>query len=301
MLNRATIAFASLGVIWGSNFIFMKWASETITPGQITFLRVLCGFLPVLLYATLRHELDRRHVRHLHHFMVMSLLATSIYYFAFAAGTALLASGIAGALSGAVPLFSFVAAAALLRSEGITPLRTFGVLIGFGGILLIARPWDTSGSVDGAGVAYMLIGSASVGLSFVYARKFLSGLSIASAALTTYQIGIALLTLAAITDFDGITTIRGDPTALTGLVVGLGLLGTGVAYILYYFIVERLGAVTASSATYIPPVVALMIGWLLVGEPIRVSDVAAIILILMGVVLLRVPMAGGPRLGTSGS
>ena len=124
MLNRATIAFASLGVIWGSNFIFMKWASETITPGQITFLRVLCGFLPVLLYATVRHEFDRRHVRHLHHFTVMSLLATSIYYFAFAAGTALLASGIAGALSGAIPLFSFVGAAALLRSEGITPLRT---------------------------------------------------------------------------------------------------------------------------------------------------------------------------------
>ena len=62
----------------------------------------------------------------------------------------------------------------------------------------------------------MLIGSASVGLSFVYARKFLSGLSIASAALTTYQIGIALLTLAVITDFDDITTIRGDPKALIG-------------------------------------------------------------------------------------
>ena len=53
-----------------------------------------------------------------------------------------------------------------------------------------------------------------------------------------------------------------------------------------YVIVERLGAVTASSATHIPPVVALMIGWWLVGEPIRVSDVAAIALILMGVVLL---------------
>ena len=45
--------------------------------------------------------------------------------------------------------------------------------------------------------------------------------------------------------------------------VGLGILGTGVAYVLYYFIVDHLGAVTASSATYIPPVVALGIGWLL--------------------------------------
>ena len=60
-----------------------------------------------------------------------------------------------------------------------------------------------------------------------------------------------------------------------------------MAYILYYVIVDRLGAVTASSVTYIPPVVALLIGWALVGEPVDIQDVAAISLILGGVVLLR--------------
>ena len=136
MRNLAAIAFVSLGVIWGSNFLFMKWASETIAPGQITFLRVMFGFLPILVYAAVRRVLDRRHLRHLHHFVVMSLLATSIYYFAFAAGTSVLASGIAGALSGAIPLFSFVCAAVLLKGERITPLRTIGVLLGFGGSCL---------------------------------------------------------------------------------------------------------------------------------------------------------------------
>jgi drug/metabolite transporter (DMT)-like permease len=63
---------------------------------------------------------------------------------------------------------------------------------------------------------------------------------------------------------------------------------TGVAYILYYFIVEKLGAVTASSATYIPPVVALAIGWLLVDEPLQLFDGIAVLLILSGVVVLRV-------------
>ena len=144
MLSPASIAFVALGVIWGSNFVFMKWASDTITPGQITFLRVLFGFLPILLYAAIRHVLDRRHLRYVHHFVVMSLLATSVYYFAFAAGTALLPSGIAGALSGAIPLFSYITAAAMLSSERVTRLRTLGVLIGFAGVLLIARPWDTT-------------------------------------------------------------------------------------------------------------------------------------------------------------
>ncbi len=288
MINGATVAFVALGLIWGSNFIFMKWASETITPAQITLLRVLFGFVPVLVYAAGRGAFSRRHLRHVHHFAVMSVLATSVYYFAFAAGTALLDSGIAGALSGAIPLFSFVSAAVLLRSEQITPVRLVGVLVGFGGVLLIARPWDAAGSVDPVGVTYMLLGSASVGLSFVYARRYVVGLGIPAAALTTYQMGIGLATLAVVTDMDGITALGGDPRALVALVVGLGLLGTGLAYILYYVIVDRLGAITASSATYVPPVVALAIGWLLVGEPIGPTDGLAVLLILAGVVVLRI-------------
>jgi drug/metabolite transporter (DMT)-like permease len=289
VVKPASVAFVALGVIWGSNFIFMKWATETITAGQVTLLRVLFGFVPVMAYALHRRVLARRHLRHAHHFFVMSLLATTVYYFAFAAGTALLPSGVAGVLSGAIPLFTFISAAIFLRSERVTPLRLVGVLIGFGGVLLTARPWETGGGVDPVGVLYMLLGAASVGVSFVYARKFVSPLAIAPAALTTYQVGLALLTLLLVTDLDGVTALTQDTRATVGVVLGLGLLGTGVAYILYYFIVATLGAVTASSATYIPPVVALVIGWLLVDEPLHLLDGVAVLLILSGVAVLRVP------------
>jgi len=285
--NGATAAFVALGLIWGSNFIFMKWASETLSASQITLLRVLFGFLPVVVYAAIRGALKRHHVRYVHHFLVMSVLATSLYYFAFAAGTSLLPSGIAGALSGSIPLFSFLSAAVLLRSEQVTARRLLGIVVGFGGVLLIARPWATTGAVDTVGVVYMLLGSASVGLSFVYAKRFLSGLDIPPVALTTYQIGLALVTLLIVTDLDGISAITHDRWAVVGMVLGLGLLGTGVAYILYYFIVDQLGAVTASSATYIPPVVALAIGWLLVDEPLDILDAVAVALILVGVMILR--------------
>ena len=281
------IAFGGLGLIWGSNFIFMKWAAESITPEQITLLRVLFGLLPVLVYGLVRDVYRRSHARHAPHFLVMAVLATSLYYFAYAAGTARLPSGIAGALSGAIPLFSFVAAALFLRSERVTTVRLLGVLVGFSGVLLIARPWESVDAVDPTGVAYMLLGSVSVGLSFVYARRFLSGLPIPAAALTTYQMGFGLLILLTVTSFDGITEIGSDTRASIALVVGLGLMGTGVAYILYYFIVRELGAVTASDTTYIPPVVALAIGWLAVGEPLLWWDAVAVLAILAGVVIIR--------------
>src|SRR5215213_7208369 len=65
----AAVAFVVLGLIWGSNFLFMKWASETISPEQITLLRVLCGFLPVLVYAAVRRDFRRSHLRFAHHFL----------------------------------------------------------------------------------------------------------------------------------------------------------------------------------------------------------------------------------------
>ncbi len=284
----AYLAFIALGVIWGSNFVFMKWASEWITSAQVALLRVGFGFLPILIVGLVTRSLHWSHLRHLHHFVVMALLATVIYYVAFAQGTALLLSSLAGMLSGAIPLFTFVAAWLFLRSEPLNPRSIGGTLLGFFGILLIASPWGMSvNEVSPAGVGYMVLGSASVGLSFVYARRFVSPLGLPPLALATYQTGLALLVLLLGVDLGGVSKLFDHPRAAWAMVVGLGLLGTGVAYVLYYFIVDRLGAVVASGVTYLPPVVALMIGVLLVGEPVRALDLVAMVAILAGVGLLQ--------------
>src|SRR4030095_757811 len=103
-----------------------------------------------------------------------------------------------------------------------------GVILGFFGVLLIARPWSASGEIDIAGVAYMIAGSLSVGLSFVYARKFISPLKLPAAALTTYQIGLAMIYLLLLTKLDGIGVVVNDTRAWIGLIFGLGLCGTGL-------------------------------------------------------------------------
>ena len=282
------IAFGILGLIWGSNFIYMKMAAHSISPLQIVFFRVLCGFVPVLLYAFFSGALKTAHIKHLPHFIVMALLATDVYYFCYATGAHMLPSGIAGALSGAIPLFSFALSMIFLAEEKTTALKSIGVALGFLGVLLIGGIFEQNLSASNSqGVIYMALGSLSVGSSFVYAKKFISPLNIPAAALTTYQLGIGLLILSIVTPFTGINAIWSDTHAAIGLVVGLGLLGTGLAYILYYFIVSQLGAVAAASSTYIPPVIALLIGVLIVGEHITTVDVIGAGLILMGVVLIN--------------
>jgi len=288
MKNIGYLAFALLGVIWGTNFVFMKWAAVLITPSQIVLLRILFGFLPILVFALVNRSLRWSHLRHAHHFLVMALLATVIYYYAFAKGTSLLLSSVAGMMSGAIPLFTFACAFLFLRQEPLTKRTAMGVLLGFIGVLLIARPWNTgAGGISLEGVLYMVIGSLSVGCSFVYAKRFLTGLDISPVALSTYQIGLALIVIAAFTDLHGIEHVLEDRRAFLGLSLGLGLLGTGFAYILYYFIVQKLGALAAASVTYIPPVVALLIGVFVAHEPVHLIDLVAVAAILGGVYVVQ--------------
>jgi drug/metabolite transporter (DMT)-like permease len=287
MKRAAYLAFALLGVFWGSNFLFMKWAVEDISPGQIVLLRVVFGFLPIFFVALAKRALRREHLRHVHHFVVMSLLATAVYYLAFAKGTALLPSSIAGLLSGAIPLFTFICAWLFLRDERINMTKAAGLAVGFLGVLMIARPWSSSGAIDILGVTYMIAGSMSVGCSFVYARRFITPLKLPAVALATYQVGLAIIVLVLVTSLEGIGAVFDDTRAWTGLIFGLGLCGTGLAYVIYYYIVEQLGAVAAAGVTYIPPVVALLIGVFVAGDVIHPLGYVAMVLILSAVALLQ--------------
>ncbi len=290
-MNVLTVlAWVSLGVIWGSNFIFMKWASDYLSAQQIVLFRVVFGFLPIFLFALLTRSLAIRDLRHVGHFLVMSLLAAIVYYLGFALGTERLPSGIAGAVSGAIPLFSMLAAVAFLADESLNRDRLSGAAIGLLGVVLIARPFasgDDAASLPG--VLYMVGGSLSLGLSFVYARRNIVPLKLSPIALTTYQLGVASVLLLLVTPVGGARAILDDHIATAGLIVGLGLLGTGVAYLLYYLIVERMGAVRASTVTYLPPVVALLIGAVFAGESIALREYSAAGLILGGVFLLNRP------------
>ena len=283
---RAYAALVLLGVIWGSNFIFMKWATALISPSQTVFLRVLFGFLPLALIAWRTKVITRKQLKYLPHFIAMSVLATSFYYYGFVAGTALLPTSIAGLLSGSIPIFTFLGAALFLPEERPTKQMAIGIILGFAGIVLSAQPWQGDAGVSIIGVLWMLTGSLSIGASFVYARRFLSHLKMPPLALATWQIGIAVITLAVLIDFDGITNIATDSQAMWGTFFGLGILGTGAAFLIYYYIIEKLGSVRAAGATYIAPVVAVIIG-AIIGEDISRLEIIALLLILGGVLLIQ--------------
>lgn len=282
------VVFALLGLFWGSNFIYMKWAAELITPAQITLLRVFFGFLPLAFVAWRKGVIHRDQVRCLPHFLVMAVLATAFYYYAIAEGTARLPSGIAGVLGGSISLFTTIATLLFLRTEKPNALMLAGVLVGFAGIVLIARPWESvDRSIDITGVWWMLAATTILGVSYVYVRRFLSPYNLPPLALATWQTGLALLVLLAVTDQTGMGDIMQNWHAAAGVAIGLGVLGTGMAFLIYYYLLQELGAVAASGATYITPNVALLIGWA-AGEKVGLLEIAAIILVLASIAMLQI-------------
>ncbi|XOB62476.1 DMT family transporter [Campylobacterota bacterium DY0563] len=288
MQSRSAVAiFLLLGIVWGSNFIYMKWASEFITPLQVVLVRVLFGFIPVLVYALYKKVIKIEHFKYSFHFFMMSLLGTTVYYYFFVKATSLLLSGVTGALSGSIPLFAFLLGIMFLKEEKLDR-RIIGIFIGMLGVIFISKPFNTNLFESNLeGIIDIILGSLIVGSSFVYAKRFLSPLKIHFAALTTYQLGFALITLLFITDLNGLTSITNDIHVFLGSVIGLGLLGTGLAFILYYYLIENLGAIAASSATYMPPVVALIIGYFFIGEEIDLIDCLGTVLIFGGVFLVN--------------
>lgn len=133
----------------------------------------------------------------------------------------------------------------------------------------------------------MLAATIVLGISYVYVRRFLSPHNLPPLALATWQTGLALVVLLFVVDRTGMSNILQDWNAAAGVVIGLGILGTGMAFLIYYCLSQELGAVAASGATYITPNVALLIGWA-VGEKVGILEIAAIILVLTSIAMLQI-------------
>lgn len=291
MNKTALFSFFFLGIIWGTNLVFIKWTEPYLTSWQITFFCVFFGFIPVFLYAFYKKVLHFSQLRHSHHFIMMALLVMVIYYVAFAEGAMRLPVSTAGLLGGSAPIFTFLCALFFLKDQKNTWLTTLAIFIGFCGIALIGDPFGDGNSFDIVGILYMILASISLGFSFVYAQKFLTPLNIPNLAATTYQLGFACIMLFPFISFSNIGPVFSDPKAWLGLVVGLGLLSTGIAYVVYYYLIETSGAVFASSIVYMPPIVALILDIFVFGSDVGLNSYIAIFLVLTSVALLEIDAA----------
>jgi len=173
-------------------------------------------------------------------------------------------------------------------------VQLLGVVLGFVGALLILAPWR-SDSAPLAGVIACLVASASYGASYVYMGRYLTGRNLPPLVLSAGQLIAASGLLALALPFGGTVAGSWGPDA-TAALLALGVIGTGVAYVINYRIITDDGPILASTVTYLLPVVAVLAGAMVLDEQITAFLVLGVAVVLLGVALTRrTPEREGPN------
>lgn len=277
---------AALALIWGSGFLFIKLALRGFNPVQIVFARLLLGFVvlaPIALSRGLRFPRGWRTWTHL---FVAALVANAIPYVLFGIGEETIGSNVAGVLNATTPLWTLLLAFLVGVDRSVTAWKAAGFGLGFLGVVVIFSPWESANEIASWGGLACLAAAASYAISYVYMGHFLTGRGISPLMLSTSQLGAATVLLAVAMPIAGLEPPSWRTDAVVSLLV-LGTLGTGAAYVLNYRIIQDEGPTAASVVTYLLPIVAVILGWLVLREAVTPAILAGVALVLIGVTLSR--------------
>jgi drug/metabolite transporter (DMT)-like permease len=281
------ILFIILGFMWGSSYLFIKiGVDEGLHPFTLIALRLGIGFMLLASVVLIARETLPRDPKTYGHLVVMGAVNIAIPFSLITWAELTVDSALASILNAAVPLFVIVIAAIFLRDERITLNRLAGLAVGFVGVAILVGfdPADI-GRSNAAG-EFALIGSTiSYACGAVYARRNIHELRPMIPAL--FQVGFALvmvLVLAFV--FERPLEVGMTPAAMIA-VIWLGLLGSGVAYLVFFRILGRWGATRTSMVAYLLPVYGIALGGLILNEPIDIRLLIGTALIIGGVALVN--------------
>lgn len=286
--------YVSLGVlaaIWGASFLFIKVAVRELSPVAMVFGRSLFG--AAIVYGALRFSrmplaLFRGHLRA---GLVIALFNAAIPYSLFAFGESFIDSSLAGILNATLPLWVALMSPLWREAESLRRTQAAGLGLGFLGAVILARPHGglLSGSV--LGVAACLVATLSYAFATHFSKRAFRDVPPHVPALAQC-VGAALV----LAPFAILTrpTHLPSPAAL-GAVAALGLGGTGMAMLISYRLIKRVGASRTSVVTYLLPPSALFWGVVLLHERPAATSFVALGLILGGVFLITRPSGRSRR------
>ncbi|HEX3290373.1 MAG TPA: DMT family transporter [Gaiella sp.] len=277
MSRRDLGLLVSLSAIWGSSFLFIKVGVEELEPAVVVCGRLVVGALVLVPVAMARGGLSGLRTM-LVPIAVLGALNNALPYWLLTFAETRIDSGLAAVIQAAAPIFTVLLAIRVDPSQRVTGMRLVGVGVGFVGVALLVGLQE-GGELLGA---VAVVGTAlCYAVSVLYAGRAIRAFSPLDVSIGQLSVG-ALLTLpAALLQWPA----EAPSAKVVGAVLVLGVLGTGVAYLLYFALIVRAGASRAILVTYLVPAFALVYGWLILDEAVTTSALAGLALILGGTAL----------------
>jgi drug/metabolite transporter (DMT)-like permease len=276
-----------LSVLWGGSFFFTEVAVTTIPPFTLVVLRV--GIAALVLAMVIRAMGQQIPMTKpvWRAFIGMGVLNNVIPFCLIVWGQTHIASSLAAILNATTPMFTVLVAHALTADEKMTRARFSGMVVGFGGVVVLVGPDALAdlGANTWAQVA-VLGAAASYAFAGVYGRRF-KALKISPLQTATGQVmasALLLLPVALFVDRPWMLTF--PSLSVWSSVIGLAVLSTALAYILYFRILETAGATNLLLVTFLIPVSAIALGVTFLGEVLETKQILGMVIIGGGLVLI---------------
>ncbi len=278
------VLLISLSLLWGGSFFFAEVALVELPPFTVVLGRV--GFAAVALLAVVYLSGGRmpRSLGLWGAFLVMGAANNLIPFSLIVWGQVQIDSGLAAILNATTPLFTVLLAHVVTRDERLTPQRLTGVLVGFGGVVVLIGPEALRGlGLEGLGQIAILIAAFSYGCAAIFGRRFKTLPPLVTATGMLLCTTVLILPIALLVD----RPWRFDPGAATwGALLGLSLLSSALAYVIYFRILATAGASNLMLVTMLIPVSALLLGIWFLGERPGVGAYVGMACIFAGLAIL---------------
>ena len=280
-MNRASLArLVVLAALWGGSFLFMRIGAPVLGPVLLIEARV--GLAAVFLAAVavvLRKRLEAR--RHWRHFLLLGFLNSALPFLLFAYAAKTLPASLLAILNATAPLWGEAIGAAWARRP-LARQVVLGLALGVAGVATLVG-FDAATLREGAplAVAAALAGSFSYGVASNYSRH---GPRVESFANAHGSMWAATLLLAPLLPF--FPSEASPDAGVLASVIALGVACSGVAYLLYFRLVDDVGPTSALTVTFLVPVFGVLWGSLVLGEPVGWHTVAGSLVVIAGTALV---------------
>jgi drug/metabolite transporter (DMT)-like permease len=274
-------AYLALGVVWGCSFIFIKLGLEFLTPFGVAFGRCALGAITLLIIVKIKKIKLPSDKSTWQKLWILSMLLNVIPGILFAYAEVHVTSVLAGIINATTPLATLIVMLIAFREEKLKVEQIIGLIIGAIGVMVVLGIWQGVGENQLTGVIALLIAVTCYGISFPYTVRNIIPLGLKPEAAATTQLIMAAITLLPFYLFDGISQDYYRPATFFAM-LALGILGSGIAYIWNFSIIAAAGSSIASSVTYLTPVVAIIVGWVFLGEALSWYEPVGALLVIIG-------------------
>ena len=272
-----------LAALWGGSFLFYRMLATELPPLSTVFSRVSIGAVSIWIYLGWRGTAVVVPRDQLGRILGVALLNNVVPFTLFAWGGTRISSGTASIINALTPIFVVLVTGLVLRTDALTPGKIVGVVCGLAGVVILVGPEALVGA-DLWGEAACVLATVSYGFALPLGKRVVG---VAPPVMAACQLTAAtLVMLPLMLVIDAPWSLAAPSVVGWGAVLGLALLSTGLAYIIFFALMASAGPTNLSLVTLLIPPSALLLGWAVLGEAITPAAVMGMAVIGVGLVVI---------------